>query len=81
MLNFRTNPNSIRVETPTLLIVGGDDTTVIQLNRDALAQMRCVKELHVIPHASHLFEEPGALEKVAELAAKWFVTYSSPAGN
>jgi pimeloyl-ACP methyl ester carboxylesterase len=69
------------VKAPTLLIVGGDDTTVIELNREALARMRCLKQLHIIPHASHLFEEPGALEKVAALAAGWFARYFSPTGK
>jgi len=60
------------VKAPTLLIVGGDDTAVIEMNQEALAKMRCPKELRLIPGASHLFEEPGALEKVAEMAANWF---------
>ena len=61
-----------KVKAPTLLIVGGDDTPVIEMNREALAQMRCQKELRLIPGATHLFEEPGALEKVAAMAADWF---------
>src|SRR5439155_10742771 len=61
-----------KVKAPTLLIVGGDDTAVIEMNRDALAKMRCPKELRLIPGATHLFEEPGALEEVAEMAAEWF---------
>lgn len=61
-----------RVKAPTLLIVGGDDEAVLQLNRDAYEQLRCVRRLSVVPGASHLFEEPGALEMVADLAAKWF---------
>jgi pimeloyl-ACP methyl ester carboxylesterase len=61
-----------KVKAPTLLIVGGDDTPVIQLNRAAYSQMNCLKELKFIPGASHLFEEPGALDHVAELAAEWF---------
>jgi alpha-beta hydrolase superfamily lysophospholipase len=60
------------VEAPTLLIVGGDDPTVLTLNRQALARLRCPKRLDIIPGASHLFEEPGALEQVARLAADWF---------
>lgn len=64
-----------RVDTPTLLIVGGDDTTVIELNRRALQELRCEKRMEIVPGASHLFEEPGALERVAELAAEWFVNH------
>jgi dienelactone hydrolase len=59
------------VKAPTLLIVGGHDETVIELNQDAYARLRCEKELRVIPGATHLFEEPGALERVADLAADW----------
>ena len=61
-----------RVEAPTLAIVGGADPVVLDLNRQALAQMNCVKHLHVIPGAGHLFEEPGALAEVATLARDWF---------
>jgi len=64
-----------RVEAPTLLIVGGDDFEVLQLNRSAFDRLRCVKRLEVVPGATHLFEEPGALEKVAVDAAHWFETY------
>jgi dienelactone hydrolase len=60
------------VEAPTLAIVGGNDKHVLELNRQALARMHCVKSLEVIPGAGHLFEEPGALEKVAKLARAWF---------
>jgi putative phosphoribosyl transferase len=60
------------VKAPTLLIVGGLDETVIELNQDAYERLRCVKELRVIPGATHLFEEPGALEQVADFAAAWF---------
>jgi putative phosphoribosyl transferase len=60
------------VKAPTLLIVGGHDEIVIELNQDAYARLRCEKELRVIPGATHLFEEPGALEQVADLAAAWF---------
>ncbi len=59
------------VQAPTLLIVGGDDVPVIPLNRHALAQLKCEKTLEIVPGATHLFEEPGALEQVAELAADW----------
>lgn len=61
-----------RVTAPTLLIVGGADTEVIQLNRVALAALACPAEIVLVPNATHLFEEPGALEKVASLAADWF---------
>jgi putative phosphoribosyl transferase len=64
-----------RVEAPSLLIVGGDDRHVLDLNREALAQLRSPKELVVVPGATHLFEEPGALERVAELARAWLVRY------
>jgi len=74
------DPYLPRVTAPTLLIVGGDDTTVLDLNRDALATLRCEKHLEIVPHATHLFEEPGALEEVARLAANWFVQYLASAG-
>jgi putative phosphoribosyl transferase len=61
------------VRAPTLLIVGGRDTTVIALNEEALARINAVKKLVIIPGATHLFEEPGALPEVARLAAGWFV--------
>jgi putative phosphoribosyl transferase len=61
-----------RVEAPTLAIVGGNDPVVLELNRQALARMNCVKHLHVLPGAGHLFEEPGALSEVATLAGAWF---------
>jgi dienelactone hydrolase len=60
------------VRAPTLLIVGGDDEAVVPLNRSALYRLRCEKLLEIVPGATHLFEEPGALERVAELAASWF---------
>jgi putative phosphoribosyl transferase len=63
------------VQAPTLLIVGGDDVPVIPLNRQALAQLRCEKALEIVPGATHLFEEPGALEQVAALARDWFLRY------
>jgi dienelactone hydrolase len=65
----------LHVKAPTLLIVGGLDEPVIQMNEDAYAQLRCVKELKIIPGATHLFEEPGKLEEVANLAATWFLRY------
>jgi putative phosphoribosyl transferase len=61
-----------RVRAPTLLIVGGNDAQVIALNRAALAQLRCQKQLVIVPGATHLFEEPGALDQVALLARDWF---------
>lgn len=62
-----------KVMAPTLLIVGGDDEQVIELNRAAFNQLRCVKRLDIVPGASHLFEEPGKLDEVAHLASDWFV--------
>ncbi len=64
-----------RVEAPTLLIVGGNDEPVIRMNREALARMRAERELEIVPGATHLFEEPGALEEVARLAAGWFARH------
>ena len=61
-----------RVRAPTLLIVGGNDVQVIALNRAALAQLRCEKQLVIVPGATHLFEEPGALDQAALLARDWF---------
>ena len=61
-----------RVRAPTLLIVGGRDDVVIQLNEAAYAQLQCEKALQIVPGATHLFEEPGALEAVARLATAWF---------
>jgi len=60
------------VRAPTLLIIGGADVEVLMLNRAAARQMSCECELAVVPHATHLFEEPGTLEQVQELAARWF---------
>jgi putative phosphoribosyl transferase len=62
-----------RVQAPTLLIVGGADVVVLELNRRAMAALHCRKELRSIPRASHLFEEPGALQKAARMARDWFV--------
>ncbi len=65
-------PRLPAVTAPTLLIVGGDDEVVLDLNRQAQALLRCENRLAVVPGATHLFEEPGALGKVAELAREWF---------
>ncbi len=65
-----------RVEAPTLLIAGSEDRQVIELNRKALAEMHCEKELSIVPGATHLFEEPGTLEQVSGLALKWFSRHS-----
>jgi pimeloyl-ACP methyl ester carboxylesterase len=65
------------VKAPTLLIVGGNDEVVIELNQEALGQLRVTKELRIIPGASHLFEEPGTLEQVADLARAWFQRHLS----
>lgn len=59
------------VQAPTLLIVGGDDEPVIEMNREAMRRMRAPVELEIVPGATHLFEEPGALQQVAKLAAEW----------
>jgi len=66
-----------KVQTPTLLIVGSQDDIVIELNEQARDQMRCEVELEIIPGATHLFEEPGALEQVAKLASDWFLLRAS----
>ena len=63
------------VNVPTLLIVGELDDIVIELNRQAIAQMRCETELKIVPEATHLFEEPGALDLVAQLAGHWFADW------
>ncbi|OGO31055.1 MAG: hydrolase [Chloroflexi bacterium RBG_16_56_11] len=67
-----------RVKAPTLLIVGGEDHVVIDMNRRALAQLGVEKQLVIVPGATHLFEEPGALEQAAGLARDWFVRYLVP---
>jgi dienelactone hydrolase len=67
------------VRAPTLLIVGGADTVVIGLNREASEQLATGKRLVIIPGATHLFEEPGTLEQVADAAAAWFATHLTPA--
>lgn len=67
------------VTTPTLLIVGGLDSPVIQMNRDAMEQMPGEVKLEIVPGATHLFEEPGTLERAADLAGAWFVRHLQPA--
>ena len=66
-----------KVQAPTLLIVGGRDDIVIELNEEARNQMRCEVKLEIVPGATHLFEEPGALERVAELASDWFLLHAA----
>jgi pimeloyl-ACP methyl ester carboxylesterase len=66
------------VHAPTLLLVGGQDHLVIDLNRTAYESLRCTKELHIVPGATHLFEEPGALEDVARLAVEWLSHHLAP---
>jgi dienelactone hydrolase len=72
-----------KVRAPTLLIVGGQDPIVMDLNEQARAQMRCEVKVEIIPGATHLFEEAGTLERVAELASDWFVKHlpASRIGN
>jgi putative phosphoribosyl transferase len=67
-----------QVEAPTLLIVGGDDTEVLSLNQNALQKLRVEKELYIVPGASHLFEEAGALEDVTGVTIDWFSKYFLP---
>jgi putative phosphoribosyl transferase len=69
------------VAAPTLLIVGGDDPVVIDLNRKAREQLRCDVRLEIVARATHLFEEPGALEQVAALARDWFLTHLPDRGT
>jgi putative phosphoribosyl transferase len=64
-----------QVRAPTLLLVGGEDTEVIELNREAIAQMTAEKKLVIVPGATHLFEEIGALEEVAKCSTEWFKRY------
>jgi len=70
-----------KVEAPTLLIVGGDDHVVIELNEQARAQMKCECKIEIVPGATHLFEEPGALEQVAKLASEWFLLHIARNGG
>ena len=68
-------PALSKVKTSTLLIVGGNDTPVVEINREAFDRLRSEKQLVIVPGATHLFEEPGTLEEVARLAAQWFLKY------
>jgi putative phosphoribosyl transferase len=63
------------VRAPTLLIVGGDDVGVLELNEQAYALLRCEKSLEIVPGATHLFEEPGALDQVIDLARQWLTRH------
>ncbi|MGY1760922.1 phosphoribosyltransferase family protein [Geodermatophilus sp. SYSU D00779] len=74
-------PALAEVRAPTLLIVGGHDTQVLELNREAQARLRCTNRLAVVPGASHLFEEPGTLRAAAELARDWFATHLTGAAR
>lgn len=67
-----------QVRAPTLLIVGGFDTVVIEMNKRAMKQLAAPVELAIVPGATHLFEEPGTLEQVAQLARDWFIRYLAP---
>jgi pimeloyl-ACP methyl ester carboxylesterase len=66
-----------QVRAPTLLIVGGDDVGVLELNEQAFAQLQCEKRIEIVPGATHLFEEPGALDQVINLAGQWFTRHLS----
>jgi putative phosphoribosyl transferase len=70
-------PSLSRVQAPTLLIVGGNDEPVIEMNEKAYEQMVCTRRLEIVPGATHLFEESGTLDTVARLAAEWFVKHLS----
>ncbi len=74
-------PQLAQVSAPTLLIVGGDDGDVLTLNRKALASLKCEKLLKIVPGATHLFEEPGALEAVTDMAGAWFQHYLAPSAR
>jgi putative phosphoribosyl transferase len=69
-----------RVRAPVLLVVGGNDTQVLALNRDAFAHLTCEKRLEIVPGATHLFDEPGTLEQAAALAAEWFTAHLRAGG-
>ncbi len=70
-----------RVVAPTLLIVGANDSPVIPLNEEAYERLRCERALRIVPGATHLFEEPGKLELVANMAAEWFADRLQPLSN
>lgn len=70
-----------KVRAPTLLIVGGNDNQVLELNREALAELNCKNKLEIVPGATHLFEEPGTLDQVVDAAQAWFVDHLGAAGN
>ena len=74
-------PSLSKVRAPSLLIVGGEDTQVIALNRKAMDQLSCEKRLEIVPGATHLFEEPGALEDVSHLARQWFLRHLAHQGD
>lgn len=65
----------LKVQSPTLLLVGGNDIQVIELNRQAFNLLTCTKKLEIVPRATHLFEEPGTLEEVGRMASLWFLEY------
>jgi putative phosphoribosyl transferase len=69
------------VRAPTLLVVGGADPVVIELNREAQERLRCETRLEIVEGATHLFEEPGALENVADLARDWFLAHLGGSGD
>jgi Dienelactone hydrolase family. len=69
------------VKAPTLLIVGGNDTDVLEMNKHALRRLACEKNLEVVPQATHLFQEAGTLEAVASMAGAWFQRYLTPAAG
>lgn len=70
--------NLLKIEAPVLLIVGSLDTEVLELNKDAYRKLHCEKKLEVVDGATHLFEEPGTMDKVSKLAAAWFQKYLQP---
>ncbi len=70
-----------KVKSPTLLIVGGNDFGVLELNMEAYNELRCEKDIKIIPGATHLFEEPGTLEEVARLASDWFLKQFKKSAN
>jgi putative phosphoribosyl transferase len=72
-------PRLTAVRAPTLLIVGGRDGVVLEMNREAQQHLRCENDLAVVPGATHLFSEPGTLERAAGLARDWFTRYLAPA--